>query len=66
MLLFPEGAIRVQGTGRAILEHCDGQRTFADIVRELQALYVLTDAARIKNEAGDFLAQLREKRIVDF
>lgn len=66
MLLFPEGAIRLQGTGREILEHCDGQRTFAQIVQELQALYVLADTVRIKKEAGDFLEQLQLKRIVDF
>ncbi len=65
-VLFPEGAIVVKGTGRDILEHCDGQRTFADIIRELQGLYTLTDVQKIKREAGSFLEQLREKRIVDF
>jgi pyrroloquinoline quinone biosynthesis protein D len=66
MLLFPEGAIRVQGTGRDILEHCDGQRTFAQIIQELQSLYALADLGRIRKEAGDFLEQLQQKRIVDF
>jgi pyrroloquinoline quinone biosynthesis protein D len=65
-VLFPEGAIVIRGTGRDILEHCDGQRTFAEIVRELQALYTLTDVQKIRKEAGNFLEQLREKRIVDF
>lgn len=65
-VLFPEGAIVVKGTGRDILEHCDGARSFAEIVQELQALYVLTDAQRIRKEAASFLEQLREKRIVDF
>lgn len=66
ILLFPEGAIRLQGTGREILEHCDGLRTFAQIIQELQALYVLSDVTRIRKEAGDFLEQLHQKRIVDF
>jgi pyrroloquinoline quinone biosynthesis protein D len=65
-VLFPEGAIVIKGTGRDILEHCDGQRTFAQIVAELQALYTLTDVQKIRKEAGNFLEQLREKRIVDF
>ena len=65
-VLVPEGAIVVRGTGRDILEHCDGERTFAEIVQELQGLYTLTDVQKIKREAGDFLEQLREKRIVDF
>ncbi len=65
-VLVPEGAIVVKGTGRDILEHCDGQRTFAEIVQELQGLYTLTDVQKIKREAASFLEQLREKRIVDF
>jgi coenzyme PQQ biosynthesis protein PqqD len=65
-VLFPEGAIVVKGSGRDILEHCDGQRTFTEIVQELQALYTLTDVQKIRKEAGIFLEQLREKRIVDF
>jgi pyrroloquinoline quinone biosynthesis protein D len=65
-VLFPEGAIVIRGTGRDILEHCDGQRTFTEIVQELEALYTLTDVQKIRKEAGNFLEQLREKRIVDF
>jgi pyrroloquinoline quinone biosynthesis protein D len=64
-VLFPEGAIMVQGTGREILERCDGQRTFAQIVDELNALYS-ADSRQIKQEAGKFLEQLRQKRIIDF
>ena len=36
MVLFPEGAIKLQGTGRQVLERCDGQRTFGEIITELQ------------------------------
>ena len=32
---FPEGMIRVQGTGQDILELCDGQRTVQEIVATL-------------------------------
>ena len=66
MLLFPEGAIRLHGTGRAILECCDGQRTVAQIVEELQRSYSAGDSARIREEVSKFLEQLRQKRIVDF
>lgn len=65
-LLFPEGAIRVQGTGREILERCDGHRTVEQIVSELQKLYHNGDPARIQEEVGNFLEQLRQKRIIDF
>jgi len=66
MLLFPEGAIRLQGTGREILERCDGQRTVEQIVGELQKLYSAGDPARIQEEVGNFLQQLHQKRIIDF
>ena len=33
MVLYPEGAIKLQGTGREVLERCDGQRTFVELSR---------------------------------
>ncbi|HXZ31493.1 MAG TPA: pyrroloquinoline quinone biosynthesis peptide chaperone PqqD [Terriglobales bacterium] len=66
MLLFPEGAIRLQGTGRAILEYCDGRRTVQQIVEEMQNTYTTADPVRIHQEVATFLQQLYKKRIVDF
>jgi len=66
MLLYPEGAMRLQGTGREILERCDGQRTVEQMVEELQRLYSAGDHARIREEVGAFLERLQQKRIVDF
>ena len=66
MLLFPEGAIRLEGTGRAILERCDGKRTVQQIVEDLQKTYDAADPARIAQEVGTFLQQLHSKRIIDF
>ena len=66
MILLPEGAIRVQGTGRKILERCDGQNTFREIVQELQAHYTASEPAQIRDDAATFLEQLQQKRIVDF
>ncbi len=66
VVLFPEGAIRVQGTGRRILELCDGERTFAELVAELQQEYSEADPAVIRADACRFLEQLHDKRIVDF
>ena len=65
-VLFPEGAVRVQGTGRAILELCDGQRSMLEIVAELQKQYILVNGSRIREEADQFLEKLHEKRIVDY
>jgi pyrroloquinoline quinone biosynthesis protein D len=66
VILFPEGAIRVQGTGSKILEHCDGQRTFAQILDELQKHYTASDPARIRDDVAKFLETLQQKRIVDY
>ena len=65
-VLFPEGAVRVQGTGRTILELCDGARTLLQIVEELQKQYILVNPVRIREEAEQFLEKLQEKRIVDY
>jgi pyrroloquinoline quinone biosynthesis protein D len=66
VILFPEGAIKLQGTGRQILERCDGQRTFAQIIAELQAEFSVADPAKIRADISQFLEQLRHKRIVDY
>jgi pyrroloquinoline quinone biosynthesis protein D len=66
VILFPEGAIKLQGTGRQVLEHCDGQRTFAQIIAELQAQFGDADPAKIRTDISQFLEQLRHKRIVDY
>jgi pyrroloquinoline quinone biosynthesis protein D len=66
VILFPEGAIKLQGTGRQILERCDGQRTFGELIQELQKEFGMTDPAKIRSDIGQFLEQLRQKRIVDY
>ena len=66
MILFPEGAIKLQGTGRQVLERCDGQRTFGEIIAELQKEFETTDQAKIRSDISIFLEQLQHKRIVDY
>jgi len=66
MILFPEGAIKLQGTGRKVLERCDGERTFGQIIAELQAEFSVADPEKIRTDISQFLEQLRHKRIVDY
>jgi pyrroloquinoline quinone biosynthesis protein D len=66
VILFPEGAIKLQGTGRQVLELCDGQRTFAEIVADLETLFGAADPQKISDDIGTFLEQLQQKRIVDY
>lgn len=66
VILYPEGALRLRDTGLQILERCNGQRTFAEIITELQAQFSIADPAKIRADIGQFLEQLRHKRIVDY
>jgi pyrroloquinoline quinone biosynthesis protein D len=66
VILFPEGAIKLQGTGRQVLERCDGQRTFGQIIQELQTQFSDADPGKIRTDISQFLEQLRHKRIVDY
>ncbi len=56
----------MEGTGLRILELCDGQRTYAQVVAELQFQHNGSDPSRIREDAGLFLEQLRAKRVVDY
>jgi pyrroloquinoline quinone biosynthesis protein D len=66
VILFPEGAIKLQGTGPQGLERCEGPRTFAQIIAELQTQFTDADPNKIRADISQFLEQLRHKRIVDY
>jgi len=66
VILYPEGAIKLQGTGRQVLERCDGMRTFGEIIAELQNEFGKTDPLKIRSDISGFLEQLQKKRIVDY
>ena len=66
VVLYPEGMIRIQGTGQNVLELCDGERTVQQIVEALAQKYGAADPARIMDDVGSFLEALQKKRIVDY
>jgi coenzyme PQQ biosynthesis protein PqqD len=66
VVLFPEGAIRVEGTGRIILELCDGHFSLAEIVQKLEEQFMLAPKGKIRAEVQVFLEQLHAKRIIDY
>ena len=66
VVLFPEGAIRVEGTGRIILELCDGHFSLAEIIRKLEEQFILAPKGKIRVEVRTFLEQLHAKRIIDY
>jgi pyrroloquinoline quinone biosynthesis protein D len=66
VLLVPEGAIRVQGPGEKILQWCDGSRTFAEVLAQLEQEFSQGNPAQIRADAARFLEQLHDKRVVDY
>jgi pyrroloquinoline quinone biosynthesis protein D len=65
-LLFPEGALRLQGTGREIVERCDGQHTMLQIVQELQATFGASNPEKIRGDVFIFIERLQQKGVVSF
>jgi pyrroloquinoline quinone biosynthesis protein D len=45
VLLYPEGMVKLNGSAGAIMSRCDGLRTIADIVADLERTYSLTGLA---------------------
>lgn len=66
VVLFPEGMIRVQGTGLNILELCNGERSVGEIISELSARFENADPAKIREDVLSFLEALQTKRIIDY
>lgn len=60
VLLYPEGAVLLNDTGRAILELVDGQRTVAQIASELNARYQ-TD---VTADVTEYLSRLAERELI--
>jgi pyrroloquinoline quinone biosynthesis protein D len=66
VVLFPEGMIRVEGSGLNILELCDGQNSVQQIVANLAERYEKADSEKIMQDVSTFLEALHRKRIVDY
>ena len=60
VLLYPEGAVLLNDTGRAILELVDGSRSVAEIAAELSARYQ-TD---VTADVTDYLSHLAERELI--
>jgi pyrroloquinoline quinone biosynthesis protein D len=60
VLLYPEGAVLLNDTGRAILELVDGTRTVAQIAAVLSERYE-TD---VTADVTDYLSRLAERELI--
>jgi pyrroloquinoline quinone biosynthesis protein D len=59
VLLYPEGMVRLNGSAGAILSRCDGSRTLADIVADLERAY---DTRALADDVRAFVTMAVEKR----
>ena len=59
VLLYPEGMVRLNSSAGAIMRRCDGARTLADIVADLERSYGVTGLAA---DVRAFIALALEKR----
>ena len=64
LLLAPERAVKMDQVGVAILSVLDGERTFAEVVDKL-AQDFQAPRERIAGDAGKFLADLMDRRMVE-
>jgi pyrroloquinoline quinone biosynthesis protein D len=65
LLLIPEGALRLKGPGRAIVELCDGSRTVRGIADELARRYS-ADPARVESDVVAMLTRLVDRGALEY
>ena len=63
-LLYPEGVLLLNPTGAAIIELCDGQHTFAEMVTQLAERYC-APAGKLLPDVTEYLGRLRERGLVE-
>ena len=59
VLLYPEGMVKLNGSAGAILSRCDGVRTLADIVADLERAY---ETRGLAADVRAFVTMALEKR----
>ena len=58
VLLYPEGMVKLNGSAGEILRRCDGARTFAEIVVDLETTF---NQKGLAPDVQDFVAYAREQ-----
>ena len=59
VLLYPEGMVKLNASAGAILSRCDGVRTLADIVADLERAY---ETSGLAEDVRAFVTMALEKR----
>jgi pyrroloquinoline quinone biosynthesis protein D len=64
-LLLPESVLVLNASGLRILSLCNGQRTIAQVIVELESQFPAVEQGRIRAETLTFLTALAERRALD-
>lgn len=59
VLLYPEGLVKLNGSAGEIMRRCDGVRTLAEVVTDLENAYGATDLSK---DVAAFVAMAVEKQ----
>jgi len=62
VLLYPEGMVKLNNSAAAIMTRCDGVRTVADIVADIERTYGVTGLA---GDVAAFVAMARDNGWVE-
>ena len=57
VLLYPEGMVKLNNSAAAIMTRCDGVRTVADIVADIERTYGVTG---LSGDVGAFVTMARD------
>jgi pyrroloquinoline quinone biosynthesis protein D len=57
VLLYPEGMVKLNDSAAAIMSRCDGVRTVADIVTDIERTYGVTG---LTGDVGTFVGMARD------
>ena len=66
VLLMPERALRLHGPSLEIIERCDGTRTVAELIAELQKIYSKAAPEKVEQDILEYLGRLHDQRALDF
>jgi pyrroloquinoline quinone biosynthesis protein D len=66
VLLMPERALRLSGPSLEIVTRCDGKRTVATLIVELQKLYSKAEPKKVEQDILGYLQLLHDQRALDF
>jgi pyrroloquinoline quinone biosynthesis protein D len=61
LLLIPEGAVKLNATAAEVLELCDGERSFDEIVDALSTRY---DGADLRDDVRELIEAMAQKGLV--